>query len=100
MTTSTQALDVRIEDQITQYINAALLRGVKFEVNAIGDWCREITCLEFNERANQWMQKLWVSVYISDAGRLKVEAQWIGREGGRVNKSDIIDHIGYVQTRY
>lgn len=46
------------------------------------------------------MQKLWVSVYISDAGRLKVEAQWIGREGGRVNKADIIEHIGYVQTRY
>lgn len=34
-------LDVRIEDQITQYINAALLRGVKFEVNAIGNWCRD-----------------------------------------------------------
>jgi hypothetical protein len=95
-TTATQT-DPRVLAQITEYITAGLERGVKMEIVSIGNWCREVNFYEWNNYRNEWSKRMWVSVYISDANRVKVEAYWYGGDSGRVNKSDIIDQIDWIK---
>lgn len=89
-------LDPRVKDQINIYIQEALEQGVKFETKNYGGWCREITLKYWDAKMGDYRNAMWVSVYIADTNRLKVETYWYGPESGKVAKRDIVEHIGYV----
>lgn len=90
-------LDPRVKDQISLYIAEALDQGIKFETKNYDGWCREITLKYWDSTISEYRNGLWISVYIADTNRLKVEASWLGYNGHKIAKRDIVDYIGQVK---
>lgn len=91
-------IDSKVQEVFSEYVNAAVTYGAKFEVDAYAERGGVSMFVYTRNRDNNWERKVWVSVYLnSDTNRVNVEAQWLTGfarfKNERINKTDIVEHI-------